>query len=201
MNKLITLLLVLSSLPSFAQETELDSVPLNELPEQNKKISRPKKRLFSVAATIENALGMNPGFAAYYSFPKNPWNIGLKYRHISTTVSDIKLNGAFIGFEAQRYLWHSGRLQLWGSGEVGVINTDMDLSYFSSTESKVKKTEPYFALGADLRYNLTSRLRATAGLSVFQDSLNKNFEGNTGTYRLETKPFHLGYRAGLLYFL
>lgn len=172
------------SLSSYAQETA----------------SVKSKRLISAAFTVENSLGMNPSIAAYYSFPKKPWNVGLKYRHIATTISNIKLDGFFIGAEVQRYIWHKSRFQIWGSGEIGLINTDMDLSSFSATEPKIKKSEPYFALGADLRFNLTARLRLTAGISVFQDSLNKEFNGDTGSYKLETKPFHFGYRAGILYF-
>lgn len=200
-NKLILLLAVLAPSLSFSQEMTQEK-PLTpvETPRKKATPARINKTRFSASLTVENTLGMNPTLAVYYSFPRKPWNLGLKYRHISTTISDIKLNGAFIGIEAQRYIWHKSRFQVWGSGEIGIVNTDMDLSHFSTTESKIKKSEPYFALGADLRYNLTNRLRLTGGLSVFHDSLNKRFDGDSGSYKLETKPFHLGYRVGLLYF-
>lgn len=145
--------------------SEIISNPQNiQISAGSKVTLKREKRYWSAAVSVENALGLTPGAAVYYSFPRSPWTVGLKYRNVSTTISSIKLSGNFISLEGQRYIWSKSRFQIWGAAELGMINVQMDLSKFSSTEPKINKSERFLAVGVEGRYNLTENLRLLAGV-------------------------------------
>lgn len=163
-------------------------------------VQREKKQSWSAELGLTNALGLVPSAGIYYTIPKSPWNIGIKYKMVSTTISDIKLSGSLISLEAQRYIWHKSHFQVWGAAELGMALVKMDLSKFSSQNTNVNKSASFIALGIDGRYILTSKLQVVAGLGFMNDTLSQKFEGNSGTYTLETKALNITQKVALIYF-
>lgn len=158
------------------------------------------KRKFALAASLDNALGLTYGVAAYYNFPHAPYMLGFKFRQIDNQISDIDVTGQMLGFELQRYLWSKSRFQLWATAEAGMMKMDMDLSRINPDEPAIEKTEYFGSLGLEARLNLSDRFRIVAGGGMIVNTLEKSYSGKSGDYDLEFETLYLSAKLGIMYF-